>query len=201
MTVVVCSIDTTEPEVSWNRLQNARTFDDDNAAFAWGEDGYEGWRLGLSNSEQLALLKYQNAPVINDPLRGLSELTDPDDIAQIAHMDAALADAIIPEDIQVWRLVEKDAVGPLFPGMVFRDDGFTSTSLLKDVIDDFEMGSPVANYRFRIFVPEGYNGGYLGEGFDEFFAEQQEIVLRRGTAFRVRGINHQTGIVDLEVVP
>jgi hypothetical protein len=183
-------------------MLRANEFDSRDAAHFWGEDRYGPWVEDLPDAQMQALLHYQNVPVINAPLRGLEEFDDAG-LRQVALMDEAIADAVVPEDVIAWRLVDQEAIGPLNVGSVFRDDGYTSTSLSRDVIEDFDPENwdmTQAVYRFKIFVPRGYNGAYLGEGFEEFFS-QEELLLKRGSRFRVRGIDHGTGIINLEAIP
>jgi len=183
-------------------MLNAQEFDSRDSAHLWGEDRYGNWVEDLPDAQMRALQSYQNVPAVNFPLRGLEDF-EGDELKQVALMDEALGSSVLPDDVITWRLVDQEAIGPLNVGSVFRDDGYTSTSLAREVIDDFDPENwdmTQAVYRFKVYVPRGYNAAYIGEGFDEFF-NQEELLLKRGSRFRVRGINHQTGIINLEVIP
>lgn len=147
---------------------------------------YREWQSDLTPEEAEALRSYQAAGYhdINATLRGFGDVDVSDEVRAI---DSALARAVLPSDVTVYRA----AVSEAFPagdltGAVITDAGYVSTTV-----------DPVIGQKFASFVvdagntpvlvemrlPAGTHAGYL----DGLLADlgERELLLARNASFRV----------------
>lgn len=159
-------------------------FETSNQAQAFGNSMLRGWKGTLSQDELDSIFSYTEAPVINEVLRG-EQLLEAFEQELADSLDGAIQRSIIPRDTFVWRCAEKKFYdSPL--GSIIDDLGYVSTSLVRDVAVDFLPGVEDGTM-VRIFVPKGTFGAFVGDSDLSEFADQMEIILRRGLRFRVTG--------------
>lgn len=178
----------------------------ENAAL-YGVENWKSWRQSLTYDERLSVKDYVDFGYteMNEFLRkgGRDRLPWMTSGAQkelernIKNLDSALAKSKVPENLTVYRNVSiQDADEPLVlrkqfasmhSGQEFTDKAFVSTSLQRLHWSDSDIN-------IEIHVPKGYQGGYVAGAFHTgveaqekaaFRDDEQEILLRRGTKFRV----------------
>lgn len=139
----------------------------------------------------------QDSKPYNFPLRTGDHADDA--ITQgIASIDSSLAEVSTPYDLSTWRVAHVDSIPDLAPGMTWMDEGFTSTSLLEDVADDFDIGKTV---KLNILIPQGSHAAYLGGLEANFFSFQQEMLIARGARFRVLRYLERDQVWEVEMIP
>ena len=102
----------------------------------------------------------------------------------------------LKEPITVYRTCEEDVFASLSRqvGSTFRDDGFTSTTVLNEKVAS-------GNVKMEINVPAGKGvGAYIGSTLGQ--PEEHEFLLQRGTEFKVTGVSKSTEgyLIRLDVV-
>ena len=156
-----------------------------DAAYArWQHKAVDG-NSKLLNSERGALLDYSGphyAP-INAALRKGEMPTDWRAHA-VERLDSALAKSSVPKDLLVYRgLRDQSLVSHLKPGAVFRDHGFLSTTISKNVANDSFADGGVL---FHITIPKG--GKALPMTRQGHYNHEKEVLLPRGSRLRVRKV-------------
>lgn len=145
------------------------------------------WSAGLDSEQKDAVRAYTGSfyAQINSALRGLTKGFVSKDIRDCARqIHSALAGSRIPCDCVVYRGMGASALGKLgkltdeeLVGKVYTDNGFMSTSLLKE--DAF--GGTV---QLELEVPKGAHGAYVGYIGQHGHAES-EVLLDMGQYVKI----------------
>jgi hypothetical protein len=181
------------------------------AASVWGMDKFSDWARGIDGRAQewFAIYRSNGYRAINEYLRegSVSEESNmvgyhADYVAQaVPFLDAALARAVVPEDVVVYRCgrMPTDDEGDLvdMTGMTFVEKGYTSTSLIPNPARSL-LDEP-GEVMMRIVVPRGTHAAYTVAATPNILPHEVEVTLARETRFRVRGLT-PSGEVELEVV-
>lgn len=182
-------------------VSQANSFENMGDAQSWGTSSFDGWRKSLSPDEVDALDMYAASKytLVNGTLRGQIESTGPrGDLAKnlTAKMDSALDKDGLEEDVTVYRRMGRRFSDlDLQPGDVIQDNGFVSTSLLQEPLQEHFRGSVA-----KISVPKGIKAAYLGFADERMgVAKEQELVLQRGLKLRVKNYD-PNGVSELEVL-
>lgn len=180
----------------------------------WGSGG--SWErtlaaVGASAAEDThegrALSSYLQDYTINDMLRtgelGPNTTYESDEAKHVVRtLDRMLAERTTTEDAVVWR-----GYGSQNPGAhlnsrgLIRDRAFVSASMDEDVARRFAQQE---SYVARIEVPAGSHmlavRHEAGESpSSDVYSEDKEVLLPRGTAFEIVGVNHVTRTVSLRI--
>lgn len=115
----------------------------------------------------------------------------------IKSMDEALAKSRLPADTTLYR-----GVGPqtwnilqdLEPGDVWTSPTFTSTSIDRQAAKDFSKGPMI-----HILAPKGTSGLYVPP--ISLHPHEKEVLLPRGQQFRVKYIDPEARLIELEPLP
>lgn len=177
----------------WRRAGWLR-FDDRAAAGDWAGTHFAAWAASLSRGERSALKLYkddanQRYQVINGDLRA-GRTVNAMVLREAPLIDAALRRGALPERTTLFRAVPESHLQAAWPpaiGQLLEEDGFASTSLLRQVaINDYgaHRDRPVL---LEIGAQEGTPAGYLdvvGEGSDD-----REILLPAGARLQVQSVH------------
>lgn len=173
---------------------------------AWGIKNYKGWWNGLSVSEKSTLGEYtaEGYLTINKGLREKSNL-DRGTIADIQAITKILQVSTVPHNVYMYRGAEKKFYDSRIVGEVFRDEGFISTSLVRNRVKTIALEAHPGKVNkttqivvMRILVPKGTHGAYIPDNPDAGTAEH-ELLLQRGTRFKV--LNKDDKCLTLMVLP
>lgn len=159
----------------------------------YGEEISIDWRMSLKQEQRKAVKEYTNNGfnMINRSLRGnLYEDDFPADIEKakqfIPNIDSALETSKLPDDIVVYRGVNKDVFDGYDPNdlidSVYIDKGFVSTSLYNKTTFSKK------DYQFEINIPAGSKGAYLGSLSVYDHQNELEVLFPRGSRFQVDAI-------------
>jgi hypothetical protein len=182
--------------------------------------------LTLTAAEQDALDFYQGGAftLVNGRLRGTSpwaqrEGTAPDRVdGGVAGLDSVMGRSRTRENLESYRgmvFSDRDAASWEFaqrlqPGATFRDDGFMSTTIDRQVIQGFsgssygEQGPGRIAMDVRVRVPAGTPAIYYNALRPDGNPDERELLLGRGLTYRVIGRRDLPGgvsQVDIEVLP
>ena len=163
---------------------------------------YGQWRKAIENTEKNAVVKYTSNyyTEMNGWLRGLKADTafTPEELSRlrkyIVDCETALEKSVLPDDILVHRKagfemlqLYKDA-----PNGIFLDEGFTSTSPVKN--------SFPGDIDIEIIVPAGRGVGMWVAPISAY-KNENEFLINRGAKFKVLEINENGNrpLVKLEV--
>jgi hypothetical protein len=170
----------------------------------------------LKAKERNALTYYQSLGYarINDHLRGLDVL-EGDALtsiqANIDLLDKSLANAALKDNTETYRgmLIEPDnAAGKkllrqLKPGFTYKDEGYVSTTVAREVAEGFGGGenvdSEVTNVMMIIRAPQGTPAIYTPVANPDQLSREYELLLARGLTYRVLSRKVTDGLVTLEV--
>lgn len=192
-----------------------RKFADMAAMDAWGKEHFGKWADGLSKAERDELKNYTETDFtsINRRLRTggrLYQMTEDEFDEKVKQLDSALSKAEVPEPVIAYRGVIGDfakKLGESKPGEVVTDLGYSSTSLREDKAVEFGGDNGISltsNTMMRISVPKGAKGAYLNAARISTYTGENELLLMRGTKFRVIK-TEKTGkdsyIVEAEIIP
>lgn len=188
---------------------DAKQFKDAAAADAWARKEFNSWGKDLTQGELEALSDYQNTGFegINSGLR--SGNVSAEHGQTIFAIDSALRRGTLPADVEVYRGMSLEspaarAVAQSWkPGSTFEEKGFMSTSLDKNMAHNQFIEGDGPKARITVRARKGTHAGYMNAATnDEIMAGEQEMLLPRGTKYRIIS-NEQTsgGIhVVMEVV-
>ena len=160
-------------------LRNTRLTDEQKATiydYAWDGNTYQDVNVALRRGGEVSAQVRKKADEIT---RVISSKTIDENV--IAYRGAANSPELV-------RMLEQ--------GGDFQDNGFISTSLDKSVsLEDFaDVGSN--QVLMTIEVPKGTNAIYLGDQLDDLGAfDQQELLLQRGTMFKVVSTSMRGGVL------
>jgi hypothetical protein len=140
----------------------------------------------LTPSEKMALRAYTGSSYasINSALR--KGVQNPALKETITLMDSAFAKASTTEAMMVFRGMKPGILDGLAKGSTFVDKGFTSTSTNIKQAQGFSGGGTI----MKINVPKGSRAISLRK--NSKYAEEQEILVKRGGRYRIRGVEQHT---------
>jgi hypothetical protein len=173
----------------------ATKLDTEHDVFEWGEKHYgyawqeQGMEQGLFTKEEMkGMAGYVTESTFpNNYLRKPSKKITPEKLEGIQRcikgMDSLMDKTPVPEDVVGVRYASfKDMkIDPekIKPGATFEDKAYTSVSLRQDW--SWARGGD----RIEVHIPKGHKAFFVG-------GPQSEMVLPRGTSFRVRGFKDAT---------
>lgn len=147
----------------------------------------ERFAVKLTQPQQAALKVYKGSGyfAINRELRGLSTPTEHNQKI-VQRIDKALEKQSLGQDLVLYRGFTSPAVHK--KGLIFRDDGFMSTSLNPN---SAFSGDTV----IRIHAPKGTKGAFIdtkrtynkAAGKGELYTAEHEVLLARKTRYKVVG--------------
>jgi hypothetical protein len=154
------------------------------------------WAAGLSDIERNAIAAYSsNSDAFNPKLR--AGAGGPPDMAAL---DASLKRSVLPEDKTVYRGVQHDFINGSV-GDTFTDRAYVSTSTERGTADQFRTDhgrlGEEAGALIEIRLPKGTNGADM-TALSLAYSES-EILLPRGSRFRITGIRDEGGTKIYEV--
>jgi hypothetical protein len=158
------------------------------------------WRRSLDATERAAIDAWRG-PASFDIARGLRAGTIAAEDAPIVDaLDGALATARTPFALVVWRGIrDRAALGRLIPGEVVTDAAFVATATRKRAARGFAGGA--RGMVLEIRVPAGTAAAWLKGLGPAAFRDQPELLLARGTRFRVVSVAADERSAVLEVLP
>ncbi|WP_405840020.1 ADP-ribosyltransferase [Streptomyces sp. NBC_01518] len=183
-------------------------FADSKAAIEYGQDYWNDYVDNLDPSARQALNDYSgdyfpSYKDINGYLRGSHGFTSrPEVLHDIAEMDRVLSSRAVPDTIMVVRGTDLGYLNLRSPmdmlGQTFPDLGYTSTSLGDHPVGAFKDKEAVMHLR----LPEGTPALWL-EKVSNYGAEERELLLARGTDYRVTRVFMDNGKIHVygEVLP
>lgn len=207
----VCATDSLPDPVSDTRFRNA--LEDDplsssgygggiEADTEWVDINFSQWRDDLTDEQIDVLAGYTDSLYsdVNSSLRAGETAAGSEFAPSIAVIDSALASSPgMPEDMILYRGVD-GVSAKLFAdapsGTMFQDLGYMSTTRSRTMAGKF-IEEDDQGMILRIFVPEGHGGIPVMKGFAAE-EEEFEMILSRGTQFRIRGVQGNT--IEVEVI-
>jgi hypothetical protein len=144
------------------------------------------WWKTLDMPEQDALLSYTRSGYyeINRCLRINLGCDSETTMQRIQHLTEAMKRARLPVDTIVYRQAGERWAANLEVGTVFKDKGFTSTTIAAN------QAHGMSDYRQHVFVtikvPKGSSAMYLGDKSD--VPSEKEVLLAAGSRFKVTKI-------------
>jgi len=145
----------------------------------------------LSKAELQAAKQYQNSSYnLNTHLRNGTIGQSVDHQTQAAHLDAAMKKSPLPSDMELYRGIPGEVATKIAEqgvGAVFQDKGFVSTSKSKAKAKGF------GNSTVTIQTKKGQLGLDMNQRIGPTgLSSEQEILLPRGTKFRVTKVEKRT---------
>ncbi|MFF2014069.1 ADP-ribosyltransferase [Streptomyces sp. NPDC058195] len=183
-------------------------FADDVAAMRYGQDYWNDYVDNLDPSAKQALWDYTGETFpsyhdMNGYLRGTSGYGPrPEVLHDIAEMDRVMSTRPVPDDIMIVRGTGLGHLNLSSPydmlGETFPDKGYTSTSLGNHPVSSFAGKEAILHLR----VPKGTPALWL-EKVSKFDASERELLLARGSEFKVTRVFMENGQVQVygEVLP
>lgn len=180
-----------------------RIFSGKDESDSWGKQHHGKWAASLSTSERDAIEDYTGADYsqINGALRGgMNAEKGQGQIArQAREIDSAISKAPpLDADTVLFRGMGKGAGVTFKVGQEFSDKGFVSTSMDRNVGDDFAVGDGAF---IRINAPKGTRGAYVDLLSPN--DTEQEFLLPRGSRFKVRKITKGkigAAVIDVDLI-
>lgn len=201
-------VDTRDNYVAWDYMSR------------YGEEEFGDWAASLTDEERQTIKDYaeEGYTPVNSLLRkgvvsgsviegeDWTVTYDPEEMISV--LDEALSRSKLPKDMVLYRgKGMRPGQFNLAEGDEFIDRGFVSTSLDPALGNLYGKWAKLP-YTFRIHVPKGTIGAYIGRyptAKHELGKESEyEILLARGLHFRVGKISTDVPgrvVVDLEVIP
>jgi hypothetical protein len=155
----------------------------------------------IAAAQQLLEYTQDDYYMVNRELRDSSESSlgdvDPDALKIVNAIDSLMdAAPTLPQDLVLYRGIHSaysnKVIMTLNVGDLFTDKGFVSTSFDSEVAEDFSSyGSDLPDTSegseivLEIVAPEGTRGIFVPGYFKDDPKNEQEIILDRGTTFRV----------------
>ncbi len=180
---------------------------DQDGAKRWTRDRFEEWNRGLAPRDRATLDDYSGVTYrgTNNYLRGIYRPDDPDIRSEIDGrvrvLDATIARGSLAEPATLYRKTSLKAIGipegnAPKPGHTFGDDAYSSTSLNRTVVENF-----AGDVTLKINAPKGTNAAAVSLATGGY---EQEILLKRGLTYKVRGVTTDPSgksVVDVDIVP
>ncbi|MCX4734852.1 ADP-ribosyltransferase [Streptomyces sp. NBC_01363] len=183
-------------------------FADNKAAIAYGRNHWNDYVDNLDPSAKQALRDYTGETFpsyhdMNGYLRGTEGYGPSAAVTHdIAEMDRVLSTRAVPDDIMVVRgtglgHLKLDSPFDML-GQTYPDKGYTSTSLGNHPVSGFAGKEAILHLR----VPKGTPALWL-EKVSKFDVEERELLLARGSEFKVTRVFMDNGQVQVygEVLP
>lgn len=177
-----------------------------------GEEGdatlraeYKEWLDGLTKEEKHALGVYygSGASRINGDLRRGVPFFEPSDEKNVQLIDQALEKSRVPENLVVFRGMRNPRLAKAINegramDITFFEDGYTSTTTSKKIAREKFTTPDDDSILAEIRLPKGKKGGLISPSY----SEENEILLPRGSQYRVVGHHVENGkkVVTLEIV-
>ncbi len=193
------------PEAPADNEGAGRGFADADAANSWAEQHFSEWQVRLAPEERESVQSYLTPSYlkINGDLRGAGgDLSGMDeyDQARVEALDAAIAKSVLPEAVTAHRIVGPGVFpGDAGPGYEFTDHGFTSTTLSQGFAGELAEWRHKGgeHVRVQLEVPKGAKAAYVSLVGGRSGAE---LLLPRGSRFRVTKVQKEGGVTTLHVV-
>lgn len=139
---------------------------------------------------------------VNEELRfaegALDDVSD-DVVSFIKGMDQAMADNTLSADVRVYRgLDEVDWLDDLKPGAEISDHAYTSTSIDREIAEDFASYGEDNGVVLEILVPKGTHGIKM-TGYEET-SDELEVILDRGVRIVVDSVKRNARTTEGERV-
>lgn len=157
----------------------------------WGDEAFADWRDGLSPQEKQDLRDYTNQDytAMNAHLRGQID-APPEIVDKVERLTEALDRSEIPDDVTAHRILNDPDIERLFNegnlvGAGITDDGFTSTTTDKDMLSELDLDRGSLPMEATVLIPKGTKGAMISSLTG--FPEEQELLLKPGTTFEVKG--------------
>lgn len=171
------------------------------------EKEYIDWKNSVTIDEKNAIEIYTGSryELFNGFLRGDIKNVDENTLTEIENLKSALSKYEVKETFTAYRGtyarfgIEKQNIGDVF----VLDKGFSSSTVARNITDDFSEGNGSAVYRIRI--PKGKKVGAYVDEFSTFKGEEEFLFLPE-TKFRLLKVETKEitdgvqYIYDLEVV-
>lgn len=133
--------------------------------------------------------------VINNFLRekqGTADRIDSETQATVDQMDSAFSRGILKDPIQTWRglykadRLFKDSLNRDLTGFTWKEHGYTSTTYVEKITDDFMLDGEENNVKVIVHVDAGVGAVEVSTDFgNKTDGGQAEIALQRGTRWQV----------------
>jgi DNA topoisomerase I len=152
-------------------------------------------QASYSSSEKDALNEYQNGDwvSVNEALRK-GDTSHP----LVKLLDAAIAKGELLKDATLYRGYAFDEAPPLGQGRLIIDPGYTSTSLSREVAEDFSI---VAGAKFAVTLALKAAKGLAAAYFPKFQDyEHHEVLLPRGLAYRITDVSGPDNNIKMNAV-
>ena len=181
---------------SERRKPLSRSFSEQESAKAWISSQSGKWISSATERQKHALAFYTTGYDINQTLREGRFSTGPAFIRkQIKAIDEVFSFAAIDEGVITYRGIESSRGRTIseyaVKGALLVDQAYVSTSLLKDVASRFSIGvGGPSGILLKIKIPAGTPAIPLGAWGSP---EEAEILLPRGSAFKVVGLGETYG--------
>jgi hypothetical protein len=108
---------------------------------------------------------------------------------EMQDLDAAIAAHQFDRDVTVYRTMSDpngQFLGAIEPGATFQDHGYVSTTADRNFLDDFYRGAAEDRVDLIVTLPKGSSGAPMSKM--STFASEKEVLLPRGSRFRVTKI-------------
>lgn len=156
-------------------------------------------KQNFTQDEKDALVEYSGHSFrdINLELRFAEGDIAPDIRGTVKKLDRAFAKSILTEDAKVYRAISNNSFSKIekayASGQLFEDKAFVSTTKDKAVLDEglFRLKENI----LEVHVPKGSKAIDM-ESFAAF-PEEKELLLNRGSKFKVRSISGKHAVIDL----
>lgn len=154
--------------------------------YVTGNKAHAASSLSFTAREIEAFGNYTGAmyKTVNPRLRAGKSVSS-DDKEDLAIMDKAFAKASLSQAVTVYRGLAPEIASKLTVGSSFKDGGFTSTSTDKDIGRMYTNIGGGGSALMEIRVPKGAKAISVKSASQ--FTKENEILLNRGSSFRVVG--------------
>lgn len=162
-------------------------------AVKWMDANYHPDKLGLSAAERSELVTYQQSSYsLNGALFKGRQLSG-GQLAEIKHLDAALAKAKLPQPAIVWRGMKGAHWDAAAVGDVVAQPGYLSTALAEKTAGAFQEGALL-----KIKLPAGARALYMDD-LDGEHGHEAELLLARNSKLRLLSKVKQGNVWMLEL--
>ncbi len=166
-----------------------RAFQSDKYLAGWADKNLEPITRKLPAEQKAAGVVYQQEgsrlnELLRLPHRGR---IDANAAKTIAELDKTLARSRLPESVVLWRRTDLPAGIDLRPGGVYRDKGYASTSLSKNL-----SAGVKGNTFFEIRAPRGTRGMWIGD-LDKAHGFEREVLLPRKAGLKILAVEERDG--------
>lgn len=163
-----------------------------------------------SDSQQSLMMYAEHSDDINSFLRRGQRGGRYDEKEDIKKMDKAFKEVPpLEKDTEVFRIavVDKKDLDKFTPGSIYQDNAFVSTSINKKVMGEFldknneELPDTHTSVQLNILCKKGGKAIPISEINSEYEnAHEQELLLNRGSKFRVEKVTTAKGLTVVSMV-